>query len=136
MTSSSANSLISEFVRDVLLLREYSLSKASSSEIISLINDVTEIVFNFIEQFVDLSDKAKEAFKWTRVAFYGANQLTAIVALTPTLINALKGDCASISLSPGEVGFEYRNKKEFNIITKTANLLKNKDAKLQGLHYG
>ena len=81
------------------------------TEIISICNDLFELVVGYIEKTSE--DKTKDIFNYIRIAVYSTNQVLAILALAPTLKEVLlQGHASSISLSPGQVLLEYKEKKE------------------------
>ncbi len=81
------------------------------TEIISIGNDLFELVVGYIEKTSE--DKTKDIFNYIRIAVYSTNQVLAILALAPTLKEVLlQGHASSISLSPGQVLLEYKEKKE------------------------
>lgn len=81
------------------------------TETITICNDVFELVVGYIEKTSDV--KTKDIFNYIRIAVYSTNQGLAIAALAPTLWNVLTQDhTSSISLSPGQVLLEYREKQE------------------------
>ena len=111
---------IYEHYEKIMKIREFSKKKPNEkykywidliTEIISIGNDVFELVVGYIEKTSDV--KTKDIFNYIRIAVYSANQVLAILALAPTLKEVLSQEHASsISLSPGQVLLEYKEKKE------------------------